>query len=235
MLEANLHKQLRDFPLDLNLRVNPGEILVLMGENGAGKSTVLNSISGLLKPDNGSITLNKTPFFDSANAINLPVEDRHIGYVLQNIAAFPHLSVAENIAYGMKVQHIQKDLIIQRVNHWMELMDVQELAGVRAGNLSGGQKQRVALARALAIEPGLLMLDEPFTALDASSMDSVKHMVKDFVAERRIPCIVVTHRVEDAHDMGDRICILSQGTNIWEGKSRDLPAVGNGSVSKYAE
>jgi molybdate transport system ATP-binding protein len=224
MLEANLRKQLRDFSLNLKFRVNPGEILVLMGENGAGKTTVLNTISGILSPDTGFITLRGTPLYDSRNAINLQVEDRHIGYVFQNAAAFPHLSVAENIAYGMKACHLHKDMIIQRVNHWMERMDIRNLASVKASNLSGGQIQRVAIARALAIEPELLMFDEPFTALDADSLNTVKHLVKDVVTERNIPCLMVTHRVMDAHDVGDRIRILNQGTTVWEGKPEDLPA-----------
>ena len=226
MLEANLHKQLRDFSLDLNLRVNPGEILVLMGENGAGKSTVLNMLSGILIPDTGSIQLNGRDLYQSATGICVPVESRRIGYVLQNSAVFPHLSVSENVAYGMKARHFQKNLIPEHVGRWMELMDIQNLANVKAGNLSGGQKQRVALGRALATRPALLMLDEPFTALDVQSTESVKHALHRYVAESQIPCLVVTHRVADAHDVGDRICILSQGTNVWEGKSGDLPPSG---------
>jgi ABC-type sulfate/molybdate transport systems ATPase subunit len=226
MLEVDLHKQLRDFSLELDLRVNPSEILVLMGENGAGKSSVLNMLSGLMTPDTGSIRLSGKDLYKSDESVCVPVESRRIGYVLQNSAAFPHISVSENVAYGMKARHMQQARITQQIDFLMGLMNIRNLENVKAGNLSGGQKQRVAIARALAIEPDLLMLDEPFTALDGESMDSLKHLVKDFVAERRIPCIVVTHRVVDAHDVGDRICILSQGRNIWEGKPGDLPACG---------
>jgi len=226
MLEVDLRKQLRDFSLNLNLRVNPGEILVLMGENGAGKSTVLNNISGLLTPDAGSITLNGTPFFDSANSINLPVEDRHIGYVLQNPAVFPHLTVSENVAYGLKARHTPKDPAVKRVNHWLMVMDIVGLAHVKAGNLSGGQKQKVALARALAVEPELLMLDEPFTALDTESRKSVQEAVRTCVSDLQIPCLVVTHRLADALGVGDRVYMLHQGVNRWEGRPSDLPAAG---------
>ena len=226
MLEANLHKQLRDFSLDLNLRVNPGEILVLMGENGAGKSTVLNLLSGLLTPDTGSVRLNNRDLYQSVAGIRVPVESRRIGYVLQNSAVFPHLSVAENVAFGMKARHLQKKLIAEQVAYWMGMLDIRNLTDVKAKNLSGGQKQRVALARALAIEPKLLMLDEPFTALDTESTDSVKHLVRAFVAEQKIPCIAVTHRVVDAHEMGDRVCLLSRGVNRWEGRPSDMPAAG---------
>ncbi len=226
MLEADLHKQLRDFSLDLNLLVNPGEILIVMGENGAGKSTVLNSISGLLKPDTGSITLNKTPLFDSAHAINLPVEDRNIGYVLQNPAVFPHLTIRQNIAYGLKARHKPEDHIDSKIDHWLKVMDIEGLARVKAGNLSGGQKQKVALARALAIEPELLMLDEPFTALDTESRQSVQEAVRRCVSDLQIPCLVVTHRVADAYDIGDRVYLLNRGSNRWEGRPSEMPASG---------
>ena len=226
MLEVDLHKQLRDFSIDLNLQVNPGEILVLMGENGAGKSTVLNNISGLLKPDTGSITLSGRQFFDSMNAINLPVEDRNIGYVLQNPAVFPHLTVRENIAYGLKARFTPKDQVDTKVNHWLRVMNIEELALVKAGNLSGGQKQKVALARAFAIEPDLLMLDEPFTALDTESRQSVQETVRTCVSDLQIPCLVVTHRVTDALEMGERVYLLNRGVNHWEGRPSDMPAAG---------
>jgi ABC-type sulfate/molybdate transport systems ATPase subunit len=121
---------------------------------------------------------------------------------------------------------MEKDLIPEQVERWMQLMDIKNLADVRAGNLSGGQKQRVALARAFAIRPALLMLDEPFTALDVKSTRSIKDSIRKCVAELEIPCITVTHHVIDAHDVGDRICILRQGKNVWEGKSCDLPVCG---------
>ena len=142
-----------------------------MGENGAGKSTVLNMLSGLLTPDTGSIRLSGRPLYQSTAGICVPVESRRIGYVLQNSAVFPHLSVSENVAYGMKALHLQKNLIAEHVDRWMGLMEIQTLANVKAGNLSGGQKQRVALIRALATRPALLMLDEPFTALDSQSTE----------------------------------------------------------------
>ena len=223
MLEADLHKQLRDFPLDLKIQANPGEILVLMGENGAGKSTVLNILSGLLTPDTGFIRLHGRDLYQSAAGICVPVESRRIGYVLQNPAVFPHLSVSENVAYGLRARHVQKNMIAEYVDRWMGLMDIRDLANVKAGNLSGGQKQRVALARALATRPALLMLDEPFTALDTQSTVSVKDAIRRCITELQIPCIAVTHRVTDARDVGDRICILRRGVNRWQGQPTDIP------------
>jgi ABC-type sulfate/molybdate transport systems ATPase subunit len=153
----------------------------------------------------------------------MPVEDRNIGYVLQNPAVFPHLTVRENIAYGLKARHKAKDLVDTRINHWLMVMEIEGLAQVKASNLSGGQKQKVALARALAIEPGLLMLDEPFTALDTESRQSVQEAVRTSVSDLQIPCLVVTHRVADANNLGDRVYILHQGFNRWEGRPSDMP------------
>jgi len=224
MLDAAIHKNLRDFSLDLTIHAVSGEVVVLMGENGAGKSSVLNIISGIVPPDTGSIRLGSTVLFNSGTNVDIPVENRRIGYVFQNSAVFPHLSVRDNIAFGLRARHKPAVFIKERVGHWLKTMHIEDLADVRAGNLSGGQKQRVALARALAIEPALLMLDEPFTALDAENIRLVKELTRTFVTEMAIPCLVVTHRVTDSRDVGDRVCVICQGKLEWEGKSEDLPA-----------
>ena len=226
MLKADLHKQLREFSLDIDFQINPGEILILMGENGAGKSTVLNMLSGLVTPDTGSIRLNGRVLYEFAAGICVPVEYRRIGYVLQNPVVFPHLSASENVAYGMKARHMEKNLIAEQVDHMIGLMDIRNIADVKAGKLSGGQKQRVVIARALAIEPELLMLDEPFTALDTESRQSVQEAVRTCVSDLQIPCLVVTHRVTDAHEMSDRVCLLSRGVNRWQGRPSDIPVYG---------
>ncbi len=228
MLEADLHKQLRDFPLDAGIRIHPGEILALMGENGAGKSTILNMLSGLLAPDAGSVRLRDRELYNSAAGISLAVETRNIGYVLQRSAVFPHLSVAENVAYGMKARHWEKHRIAEEADRWMDRLDIRSLGTVKAGNLSGGQKQRVALARALATRPDLLMLDEPFTGLDAESTASVKGLVRSFITERKIPCIIVTHRRNDCREVADAVCSISRGSIGWSGKPDDLPETANG-------
>ena len=223
MLDAVITKKLRDFTLDLSLKVNPGEIFVLMGTNGSGKSTTLNLIAGLMHPDSGCIRLNGTVFCKPADRIDLPIEDRRIGYVFQNNAVFPHMTVHENIAFGLRVRKFSRQEIAERVGNLTGLMGLQDHARVKAKNLSGGQKQRVALARALAIEPLLLMLDEPFTSLDAESTRIVKDLTRSVVAQTQIPCILVTHRVSDSQDTGDRACILCSGKKEWEGKPSDIP------------
>jgi molybdate transport system ATP-binding protein len=216
MLEATLKKQLRDFLLDLSLQVDDGSILVLMGENGAGKSTTLNLIAGLMTPDSGSIRFNGSAVFDTGAGINTPVEERHIGYVFQRSAVFPHMTVEDNVAFGLRAQHRTPEFVRKQVTRWLDCLNIPDLARVKAARLSGGQKQRVALARALATEPALLMLDEPFSGLDTGSCQSVKESVRNCVADLRIPCILVTHRMEDAHDTGDRVSNLVQGKIVRE-------------------
>ncbi len=223
MLEARVKKKLRDFSLDLSITVNPGEILVLMGENGAGKSMTLNMVSGVIPPDSGFIRLNGTVFYDPEGGIQVPIEDRRIGYVFQNPAVFPHMTVWENVAFGLRARHVPKSDLPGQVNRWLGTMNISDLAGVKAGMLSGGQRQRVALARALAPAPVLLMLDEPFSALDTWSIHELKTFLRPYVVDNRIPCILVMHQVRDVKDVADRVCILDRGAKVWEGGPEDIP------------
>lgn len=223
MLDVGIKKQLRDFTLDIAFQVKPGKILVIMGANGSGKSTTLSSIAGLLRPDSGYVRLGKEVLFDSATGMNLPPEDRQTGYVFQNSAVFPHLTAWENIAFGLRARHETRDLIESRVATLLEKMDIRNLSEVKARGLSGGQKQRVALARAIAVQPKILMLDEPFTALDADSIRAVRELTRAVVTEMQIPCILVTHRVGDILEIGDKSCVLSCGKKEWEGHPRDMP------------
>ncbi|HVN73490.1 MAG TPA: ATP-binding cassette domain-containing protein [Methanoregula sp.] len=223
MLEMTVTRKLRDFTLDIHLTARPGKVLVLMGENGAGKSTTLNIVAGLLAPDTGSIVMNGEKIFDSQKRIDLPPEDRKMGYVFQNSAAFPHLTVRDNIAFGLRSQRVPASVAAGLVDLWMERLEIKDLARVKAGGLSGGQKQRVALARAFAPGPALLMLDEPFTALDANSIRDVKELIRTYVAERQIPCIIVTHSSADSRDVGDTACVLCRGKTEWEGNASKVP------------
>ena len=222
MLEAAITKKLRDFTLDLSLKVNPGEILALMGTNGSGKSTTLNIIAGLLYPDTGCITHNGTV---SANLQGNRSSDRR---------------PSDRVCLPEQCRVSPPDRA-REYRFWPPGPEIfptgncrtcraPDRADATAGscsgesrNLSGGQKQRVALARALAIEPLLLMLDEPFTSLDAESTCIVKNLTRSVVADMQIPCIVVTHRVSDSRDIGDRACILGSGKKEWEGRPHDLP------------
>nr|WP_319377594.1 ATP-binding cassette domain-containing protein [uncultured Methanoregula sp.] len=226
MLEARIIKELRDFTLDVSLRVDKGRILVLMGENGAGKSTILNIIAGLLAPDSGSIRFNGNAVVDATTGLCVPTEERRIGYVFQKSAVFPHMTVRDNIAFGLRARHCDERIVKERVATWLDSLDIVKLADVKAGNLSGGQKQRVALARALATEPVLLMLDEPFEGLDPESTLSVKEAVRQYTTDLQIPCIMVTHIVADARDIGDHGSLLCRGSITWNGRASDFPGCG---------
>ena len=151
------------------------------------------------------------------------VENRRIGYVFQTAAVFPHLTTRENIAFGLRACRTNPLEIRKRVDELLGATHISDLALVKAKNLSGGQKQRVALARALAIRPTLLMLDEPFTALDTESTRDIKDLIRKFVTEMQIPCIVVTHRHTDSSDIGDRAIVLCAGKKEWEGVPREMP------------
>jgi molybdate transport system ATP-binding protein len=223
MLDVRITKQLRDFVLDLSFSVPPGEIFVLMGSNGSGKSTTLNIIAGLLSPDAGCIRLDGRTLCEPNTGTNMAIEDRRVGYVFQNSAVFPHLTVRENIGYGPRARGIPRDEWAGPVDELIDRMQMADFASVKAANLSGGQKQRVALARALAIRPSLLLLDEPFTALDSESTRIVKELARESVAVLKIPCIVVTHRRADADEIGDRVCLLCSGKKEWEGDPHGMP------------
>lgn len=223
MLEASMTKQLRDFMLDLTFSVKPGEILILMGTNGSGKSTTLNIIAGLMQPDAGCIQLGGTTLCESVRGTSVPIEARRIGYVFQHSAVFPHMTVRENIAYGLRARGFPRAEIAERVAQMIDRMHLSDLAAVKAGDLSGGQKQRVALGRALAIQPSLLMLDEPFTSLDVESTCTVRELTRNVVSEFKIPCIIVSHHVADSLAIGDRVLLLESGKMVWEGRHQDIP------------
>lgn len=222
MLTVRMEKKLRDFKLKIDFTVNMGEVLVLLGTNGSGKSTVLNLLSGLLNPDKGEITLNGRSLFSSQKAISCPPEERNIGYVFQNYALFPHMSVFENIAYGLKMRKRPKEEIFEQIQRTLEDLDIAHVRDERVTNLSGGQRQRVALARSLIIQPHLLLLDEPLTALDPQTRDKIRIELRETLVTGNQPSILVTHSIKDAKIIGDKVMILEKGRVIWTGKPEEL-------------
>jgi molybdate transport system ATP-binding protein len=222
MLNVRVNKQLRDFGLQISLQVDPGEILVLFGENGAGKTSLISMISGLLEPDGGLISLNSHILYDADSGINVPTEERNIGYVFQNYALFPNMTVEENIGFSLTCRGLLKEIIHNRVHEWLETCNLTSLAKFPVTDLSGGQQQRVALARALIINPDLMLLDEPFSALDMRTREQMRYELRDILKKSQKPAILVTHSIRDATSIGDRFLFLERGKIIREGSIEEF-------------
>ncbi len=194
---------------DLNLSVAQGELVALLGPSGSGKTTLLRIIAGLEFPDRGRV------LFDGDDATARPVGDRAVGFVFQHYALFRHMTVFENIAFGLRVkpraQRPPKDEITRRVNELLNLVQLEGLARRYPTQLSGGQRQRVALARALAIEPRVLLLDEPFGALDAQVRKDLRRWLRRLHQEMGLTSVFVTHDQEEALELADRVVVMNKG------------------------
>ncbi|MFA5268567.1 MAG: ABC transporter ATP-binding protein [Methanoregula sp.] len=211
MIDIAVKKALRDFVLEVDIRMPDGGTLVLLGENGAGKSTVLNLVAGLMTPDTGHIRIGSETFIDTATLTCIPTESRGTGYVFQDYALFPHMTVYDNIAYGLHIRNLPRDVIDTRVRKLAGQLGLLAICDEMAGSLSGGQRQRVALLRALAVQPKCLLLDEPFSALDVRTQVQMRQELKEILSAAKIPAIIVTHDLRDAITFGDRICLMEQG------------------------
>lgn len=222
MLSARFVKKLRDYQMDIEFTVNSDEVLVILGENGSGKSTVLNLLAGLINPDEGEITLNGKTLFRSNEEISFAPEERNIGYVFQNYALFPNMSVFENIAFGLKMRKKPRDKITIQIEKTLDDLSIAHVRDECVTNLSGGQRQRVALARALIIQPNLLLLDEPLTALDQVAREKIRLELREQLVKSNQPAILVTHSLKDAKIIGDKVIVLDKGKVIWRGKPDEL-------------
>ncbi len=207
---SNISKKFRKTTVlsSLNLDIKPGEIVAILGKSGSGKSTLLNIIAGFEQSDSGEIIVNDKVLFSEENNIFMPPELRNIGYLFQNFALFPHMNVYNNIIFGVKKRGKNRNKIVQ------ELLEMVGLSGHEKRyphELSGGQQQRIALARALAPGPEVLLLDEPFSSLDAElrihTRDEVRHILKGVNATT----ILVTHDQEDAFGIADQVAVMNQG------------------------
>ncbi len=207
-LELSLKKSFKGFHINVRLSVEE-DLLVLFGPSGAGKTLILKMLSGIVRPDDGEVIIGNEKVFDSEGHIDLPVRERRIGYLFQDYALFPHMTVNENIAYG--INHLKHTVIRQKVE---ELIDVMRLSGLEKRyphELSGGQKQRCALARTLAIEPKVLLLDEPFSALDFQVREKLRADLLRIHTLYPISTILVTHDLEEAFMLGRRIAVINNG------------------------
>jgi molybdate transport system ATP-binding protein len=199
-LALDISVPLRDFALELDLRVGAGPV-ALVGPSGAGKSTVLRAVAGLMRPRRGWVALGSDVWLDTSAGVDLPPERRPVGFLFQDYALFPHLSVAANVAFGGR----------ERAEELMRRLGVAHLAGARPRELSGGERQRVALARALARAPRVLLLDEPTAALDAATRADVRAQLVALLRELGLPALVVTHDFEEASALAERVGVIVGG------------------------
>lgn len=190
---------------DINLDVKEGEIVVLLGSSGCGKSTLLRTIGGLEKKTSGEI------YFYDQEISSVPVEKRNVGFVFQNYALFPTMTVRQNIAFGLKLRKMPASEIEKKVQYLLDLMDLNPYADKKPQQLSGGQQQRVAIARVLAIEPKVLLMDEPLTALDAKLKERLRIELGKLLRQLGITTIYVTHDQMEAMALADRIAIMNKG------------------------
>jgi molybdate transport system ATP-binding protein len=207
-LEVFLGKRLPGFELDVRWIAGDG-VAVLFGPSGAGKSLTLACLAGLVRPDRGRIVIDGRVLFDSASGVDVPPQQRRIGYVFQGYALFPHLSVAENVGFGLRDRPRAERA--RKVGEVVERLGLAGLEARRPAELSGGQRQRVALGRALAIDPALLLLDEPLSALDLPLRRALRDDLRALLADLRMAAVVVTHDFSEAYRLGDRIVVYESG------------------------
>ena len=201
---------------DVTLDVAPGEFLTLLGPSGCGKTTTLRMIAGFEKPDAGRVR------FSGEDVTDLPANERNIGFVFQNYALFPHLSVAENVSYGLEMRSVPAAEVATRVSEVLSLVGLAGYEQQFSSQLSGGEQQRVALARAIVIQPRVLLFDEPLSNLDARLRVQMRHEIRELQQRLGITTIYVTHDQEEAMAVSDRIVVMSQGSVLAQGSALDL-------------
>ncbi|HEY9901029.1 MAG TPA: sulfate ABC transporter ATP-binding protein [Candidatus Sericytochromatia bacterium] len=214
----NVNKQFGTFKAldNINLEIRKGSLVSLLGPSGSGKSTLLRVIAGLEPPDTGRISIS------GQDATHQSVQNRNIGFVFQHYALFKHLTIRENIAFGLQIRNARKSRINARVNELLELIQLTGLGDRYPSQLSGGQRQRVALARALAVEPQVLLLDEPFGALDAKVRKDLRTWLRRLHDEVGITAVLVTHDQEEAMEVSDEIVVMNKGRVEQVGKPAEI-------------
>ncbi len=222
MLSVQVKKRLREFPLEIAFDARPGETLVIIGPSGCGKTTSLNVIAGIVDPDEGRISLSDRVLVDTSTGISVPTEKRSIGYVFQDFALFPHMTVADNVGYGLSARRRPKREIAAKIEEVLGLLGISHLKTRRPPALSGGERQRVALARAIACDAEILLLDEPLGSLDAQTRNHVRGELQRMLRLIGRIAIMVTHDYIDALTFGDRICVLDKGRVLQAGTREEL-------------
>jgi iron(III) transport system ATP-binding protein len=207
---------------DVSFSVRDKEFLTLLGPSGCGKTTTLMSIAGFQRPDEGMISCGDRTFFDQARKVYLAAEDRNLGMVFQSYAIWPHLTVFGNVAFPLKVRKMKRDAVRRRVGEILELVEMADYTARYPHELSGGQQQRVALARALVYSPSVLLLDEPFSNLDAKLRERARTWLKHLQSELGLTTIFVTHDQDEALSLSDRIVVMNAGTVLQVGAPEDI-------------
>ena len=201
---------------NINLSIKEGEFFTFLGPSGCGKTTLLRIIAGFIHPDEGNV------FFEDVNITNYSAEKRNVGMVFQNYALFPFMTVYENVSYGLKIQKNNKKEIHDKATRYLQLVNLEGYKNRNVSELSGGEQQRVALARSLAVEPKLLLLDEPLSNLDARLRDKMRSELKEIQSKLGITTIFVTHDQTEALSMSDRIAVFDKGTCVQIGTPHEI-------------
>ena len=219
-LSADLALRRGELSLEVALECPPG-ITVIMGPSGAGKSTILAMLAGLAMPERGKVALGKDVWLDIAAKVNVPTYQRRLAYVFQNLALFPHMNAAHNVMYGMD-RTLDRAERATRANALLQRLGVGHLASRRPRTFSGGEAQRVALARAIARQPQVVLLDEPFSALDRDLRAQLTTLVRELAAELKIPMVHVTHSVAEARLLADQVVRIEKGKIVKRGKASEV-------------
>lgn len=219
MLHVDIFKDFGNFKLDVNFQTEK-EVMGLLGASGSGKSLTLKCLAGIEKPDRGQIFLNNRVLFDSEKGINLKPQERRIGYLFQDYALFPNMNIYDNIKTGIRADKLNnKDQIIKKI---IDEMQLRGLENKRPSQLSGGEKQRVALARILVNEPEILLLDEPFSALDQYLKWKIEIEVREVLKKYKIPSIFVSHSRDEVYRICDSIVVMSKGKSEERQRTKEL-------------
>ncbi len=225
ILKAGLKLRLENLELDISLELGAIPVAVI-GPNGSGKTTLLRLLAGALRPDEGLIEVGEQPWCDSRKRLNKPIEERRVGYVPQGYCLFPHLTVSENIAFGLTsgAHRLSREAASKSAADMLRRFDCLELGARHPETLSGGEQQRIALARALVVNPQLLLLDEPLAALDSVARRSVRQLLANALKQLDCPSLLVTHELSDLKALDCQIIVLEQGRIVQQGTLEELRA-----------
>lgn len=221
-LRADIGLQRGDLRLSVAFSADAGEVLAVVGQNGAGKSTVLAALAGLVALERGEIVLDQRVLERPTEQIRLPPQARDVGVMFQGYALFPHSTALQNVAFGPIARGEARETAHVRARSLLRRFDIEACAHCYPSTLSGGQAQRVALARALAVEPALLLLDEPLSALDAQARGPARELLAQTLREFEGVKLVITHDVEDARALADRTLVIEEGRVVQHGRTEDV-------------